>query len=207
MDARNLLEPFGIVPVVVVDDDEVAVRLAEVFVEAGVGVIEVTLRTSGAMQAIEAIARRVPDMLLGAGSVRTAEQLANVAAAGASFAVSPGSSPALLEAAEVSAIPFVPGAITPSEVLGLLERGYTLQKFFPAEVAGGIPFLKSIASPIPEATFMPTGGIGPDLARDYLALPNVLAVGGSWLAPSALVAAGDFEQIATLARDAAAIAV
>jgi len=207
MDARTLLEPYKIVPVVVVDDADDAVRLAEVFVEAGVGVIEVTLRTSAAMQALEAIASRVPEMLLGAGSVRSAAQLADVAAAGARFAVSPGSSSALLEAAAASAMPFVPGAITPSEVLGLLERGYTLQKFFPAEAAGGIPFLKSLSSPIPEAAFMPTGGIGPGLARDYLALPNVLAVGGSWLAPSALVASGAFDEIAALARDAAAIGV
>ena len=104
-------------------------------------------------------------------------------------------------------MPFVPGAITPSEVLALLERGYTLQKFFPAEVAGGMPFLKSIASPIPEASFMPTGGIRADRAADYLALPNVSAVGGSWLSPPALLAAGAFDEIASLARDAAQIGV
>ena len=176
-------------------------------VDAGIAVIEVTLRTPGALSALRAIADAVPGMLVGAGSVRSASQFEAIADAGARFAVSPGSAPALFDAARDSNMPFVPGAVTPSEVLGLLERGYTLQKFFPAEAAGGIPFLKSIASPVPEAQFMPTGGIGPGLAKDYLALPNVAAVGGSWLAPAGLLDAGAFDEIAALARDAATIGV
>ena len=207
MDSRLLLEPFRIVPVVVIDDADKAVTLARTFVDAGIGVIEITLRTEGALAALEAVASEVPDMLVGAGSVRQPGQFEIVAKAGAKFAVSPGSAPALLDAARDTAMPFVPGAVTPSEVLGLLERGYTLQKFFPAEAAGGIPVLKSIASPIPEASFMPTGGISASLAADYLALPNVAAVGGSWLAPAGLLAANAFDEIAVLARDAASIGV
>ena len=207
MDARELLEPFRIVPVVVIDDPEAAVTLARTFVAAGIGVIEITLRTEGALAAVEAVARDVPEMLVGAGSVRQAAQFETIAKAGAKFAVSPGSAPALFDAAREAEMPFVPGAATPSEVLGLLERGYTLQKFFPAEAAGGIPMLKSIGSPIPEAKFMPTGGISATLAADYLALPNVAAVGGSWLAPAKLLAAGAFDEIAALAEDAASIGV
>ena len=207
MDARALLEPFRIVPVVVVDDPDTAVELARTFVASGIGVIEVTLRTEGALGAIEAIARHVPDMLVGAGSIRRASQFGDIVNAGAKFAVSPGSAPALFDAARESRMPFVPGAVTPSEVLGLLERGYTLQKFFPAEAAGGIPFLQSIGSPVPEACFMPTGGIGPELAKDYLALSNVAAVGGSWLAPPDKLASGAFDEIETIARDAASIGV
>ena len=133
MDATELLAPYRIVPVVVIDEPDAAVRLAEVFVESGIGVIEVTLRTQGAIHALEAIARHVPEMLVGAGSVRRPEQFDEVQAAGARFAVSPGCSTELLAAASATGMPFVPGAITPSEVLALLERGYTLQKFFPAK--------------------------------------------------------------------------
>jgi len=207
MDARKLLEPYRIVPVVVIDDLDAAVRLAETFVESGIGVIEVTLRSERAIDALEAIASRVPDMLPGAGSVRTAGQFRTIADAGARFAVSPGCTPTLVDAALSASMPFVPGAATASEVLRLLESGYTLQKFFPAEAAGGLSFLKSVAGPVPEARFMPTGGIGVELAADYLALPNVAAVGGSWLAPSCLIAEAAFDKIAKIARDAAAIGV
>jgi 2-dehydro-3-deoxyphosphogluconate aldolase/(4S)-4-hydroxy-2-oxoglutarate aldolase len=146
-------------------------------------------------------------MLVGAGSVRRAEQFAEVRDAGADFVVSPGHTDALVNAAHDAGLPFVPGASTPSEMISLLEKGYRLQKFFPAEVAGGIGMLKSVASPIPEARFMPTGGITPDTAPQFLALPNVAAIGGSWIAPAKLVAARDFETIGRLAADAMSLGV
>jgi len=207
MDATNLVSEFRIVPVVAIDNVELAVPLAETLLQSGIGIIEITLRTPDALAAIEAVARSVPDMLTGAGSIRHAAQMSDVARAGARFAVSPGSSDALLSAASDYELPFIPGAVTPSEVIALLERGYQLQKFFPAEAAGGIPFLKSIASPIPEASFMPTGGISAKLAESYLGLPNVSGVGGSWITPSDLLAAGDFNRIGALAADAATLGV
>lgn len=146
-------------------------------------------------------------MLVGAGSVRRASQVAEVVAAGARFVVSPGSSDALLDAVADAGIPYVPGAMTPSETLKLLDDGYTLQKFFPAELAGGIALLKAVGAPIPEVSFMPTGGISPANAGDYLALPNVACIGGSWIAPAALLAARDFDAIAQLATDAARLSV
>ena len=207
MDATDLVGEFRIVPVVAIDDVERAVPLAEVLLQSGIGIIEITLRTPAALAAIEAVATNVPEMLIGAGSVRHAAQVSDVASAGARFAVSPGSTDALLCAASDSELPFIPGAVTPSEVIALLERGYRLQKFFPAEAAGGIPFLKSIASPVPEASFMPTGGISAELAIAYLALPNVSGVGGSWITPPDLLAAGDFDRIGMLAADAATLGV
>jgi len=163
------------------------------------------LRTAAGLGAIERIAKEVPDMLVGAGSVRRAAQVADVKSAGARFAVSPGSSDALLEAVADAELPFVPGAVTASEMLKLLELGYTLQKFFPAELSGGAAFLKAIGAPIPEVGFMPTGGIGPDNAKDYLSLANVVCIGGSWIAPPALLRDGDFAAIAKLAAAAAAL--
>lgn len=207
MDATELVSGFRIVPVVVIDDVERAVPLAETLLAAGLGIIEITLRTRDALAAIEKVASAVPDMLVGAGSIRRAEQISDVVNAGARFAVSPGSTDALLDAATNHALPFIPGAATPSEMLALLERGYTLQKFFPAEAAGGIAMLRSVASPIPEVSFMPTGGITFGSAPDYLALGNVAGVGGSWITPSSLMAKGDVDRIAELAADAAALGV
>ena len=207
MDATQLLAPFRIVPVVVMDDVSTAVPLAETLVGAGIGVIEVTLRTDAALAAIETIARNVPDMLVGAGSLRTTVQFDDVVSAGARFGVSPGSTPALVNAARSHGFPYVPGAATPSEMLALLEQGIRLQKFFPAEAAGGIAMLKSVASPLPELSFMPTGGIDVERAKDYLALPNVAGVGGSWLAPAALVREGNYDEIGRIARDAATLGV
>ncbi|HSN52337.1 MAG TPA: keto-deoxy-phosphogluconate aldolase, partial [Woeseiaceae bacterium] len=136
-------------------------------------------------------------------SVRRAQQVAAVKSAGASFAVCPGSSAALLEAVADAAMPFVPGAVTASEMLGLLDLGYTLQKFFPAELSGGAAFLKAVGAPIPEVRFMPTGGIGPDNASDYLSLPNVACIGGSWIAPPGLLRDRNFAAIAEFAAAAA----
>lgn len=202
MDAGAVLARERIVSVVVIEDEHTAVPLAETLLEAGLGAIEVTLRTERALAAIERIAAAVPAMVLGAGSVRHGEQLVQVANAGARFAVSPGATERLLDAAETAGLPLVPGAVTASEVMRLLERGYTLQKFFPAELAGGVKTLKALAGPLPQARFFPTGGITPELARDYLALGVVACVGGSWLAPADLLAKRDFAGIGRLARAA-----
>lgn len=207
MNAADLLNGVRVVPVVVIDDAESAVPLAETLLAAGLNAIEVTLRTEAGLTSIERIATEVPGMLVGAGSVRRASQVAEVKMAGARFVVSPGSSDALLDAVADAAIPFVPGAVTASEMLKLLDRGYTLQKFFPAELAGGAKFLKAVGAPIPEVSFMPTGGISTGNARDYLALDNVACLGGSWIAPASLLGEGNFDAIGRLATDAVRLAV
>ena len=207
MNAAKLLGGLRVVPVVVINDAADAVPLAETLLEAGLGAIEVTLRTEQGLTAIERIAAEVPDMLVGAGSVRHANQVGEVVDAGARFVVSPGSSEGLLAAVADAAIPFVPGAVTASEMLRLLEHGYTLQKFFPAELAGGAKFLKAVGAPIPEVNFMPTGGIGPDNVGDYLSMKNVACVGGSWIAPASLLEQRDFAAIGKLAADAARLGV
>ena len=196
-----------IVPVVVLDEADVAVPLAGTLLEAGIGAIEVTLRTPAAVDAIGRIARDVPDIVVGAGSLRTPAQVRAVRDSGARFGVSPGATPTLLAAAADAGLPFVPGAQTASEMLTLFEAGFTLQKFFPAESAGGVAFLEAVAAPLPEVRFMPTGGVTPDNAAGYLALENVPAVGGSWLTPRKLLAARDYDAIGRLARDAVRIAV
>lgn len=205
MNAAELLRGNRVVPVVVIDDADKAVTLARTLLEAGLHAIEVTLRTPAALDAIRKIAKAVPDLLVGAGSVRHAAQVGDVVSTGAHFGVCPGSSPELLGAVEKAALPFVPGAITPSETLSLLERGYTLQKFFPAELSGGAKYLKGIAAPVPEAHFMPTGGVTVTNAPRYLALDNVACIGGTWIVPTDALAASDFEAIADLAREAAAL--
>ena len=207
MDATKLVGHFRVVPVVAVDDAKRAVPLAETLLSAGIGIIEITLRTRAALDAIESVSRHVPEMLVGAGSIRAAQQMTNVVNVGAKFAVSPGATDTLLGAASKHNLPFIPGATTPSEMIRLLENGYRLQKFFPAEAAGGIALLMSVASPIPEVRFMPTGGITAKLAPAYLALPNVVGVGGSWLTPANLLASGDFDRIGVLATDAARLGV
>jgi len=203
MDASKLMAGARIVPVVVIDDVDTAVPLAECLLGAGLRVIEVTLRSDAGLKAIELIVASVPDMVVGAGSIRQAEQVEAVSEAGAKFGVAPGATGRLLKAAERVRLPFVPGAATPSEMLWLLQRGYTLQKFFPAELLGGIPFLKATGAPIPEVRFMPTGGISVANAADYLALNNVISVGGSWITPAELLAAHDFDAISRLASAAA----
>ena len=200
MDAGEILAASKIVPVVTVSQTGQAVALAECLLNAGMSAIEITLRSDVAIAAIENIARDLPQMTLGAGSVRTAEQLQQVQAAGAKFAVSPGSSDALLSKAKELAMPFVPGASTPSEMIALLDKGYQLQKFFPAEQAGGLAFLKAVAKPLPEIRFFPTGGINAVLAREYLAFEKVTCIGGSWFIPTDKVANGDYVSISNSAR-------
>lgn len=198
----SILQPAPVVPVVVIHELAHAVPLARALVAGGTPAIEVTLRTPVALDAIRAIATEVEDAKVGAGTVLSPRELAAVARAGAQFAVSPGCTPALLDAAAYSSVPLLPGAATASEVMALLERGYTLQKCFPAAAIGGAALLKSWAGPLPAARFCPTGGITADNAREYLALPNVVCVGGSWLTPRALVEAGDWQAIEALARAA-----
>jgi len=202
MDATILLKEFRLVPVVVLEDASDAVPLAKTLLDSGIGVMEITLRTADGLKSIEQVARDVPEMIVGAGSVRTVEHFTAVSDAGAKFAVCPGASAALCNAAAEHNLPFVPGAATASEMIVLLERGYRLQKFFPAGASGGIDFLKSVSSPIPEVRFMPTGGISTSNAADYLALSNVSGVGGSWITPKGLLAKKDFAAIAELASDA-----
>ncbi|MBU8549444.1 bifunctional 4-hydroxy-2-oxoglutarate aldolase/2-dehydro-3-deoxy-phosphogluconate aldolase [Streptomyces sp. Babs14] len=201
----SVLDLAPVVPVVVVDDLADAVPLARALVAGGLPAIEVTLRTPVALDAIRAIAAEVPDAVVGAGTVVTAEQVAEVVAAGARFLVSPGWTDALLTAMRDSGVPFLPGVSTTSEVVALLERGVQEMKFFPAEAAGGTAYLKALAAPLPQARFCPTGGIGPASAPRYLALPNVGCVGGSWMLPKDAVADRDWGRVEALAREAAGL--
>lgn len=203
--SEKLLELAPVIPVVVLDDAEAAVPLARALVEGGLPVIEVTLRTPAATEAVRRIAAEVPDAVVGTGTVRTPEDVRASVDAGARFLVSPGATPPLLDAMEDSGLDLLPGTSSISEMLAVAERGHTAMKFFPAEAAGGRPFLKSVAGPLPDLRFCPTGGITVDTAPDYLALPNVACVGGSWLTPADAVASGDFERIRGLAAEAAAL--
>jgi 2-dehydro-3-deoxyphosphogluconate aldolase/(4S)-4-hydroxy-2-oxoglutarate aldolase len=199
-DGHPLYEVGPVVPVVVVDDAADAVPLARALAAGGVRVMEVTLRTPAALEAIERVAAEVPDVLVGAGSVTTPEHVDEVIEVGASFIVLPGSPPGLLDAALASGVPLLPGASTVTEMMALAERGLLFMKFFPAAASGGAPYLASIAGPLPELRFCPTGGVSADNAAQYLALPNVPCVGGSWVAPPSAMAAGDWARITGLAR-------
>ena len=201
----SLLSRVPVVPVVVVDDPAHAVPVARALVAGGLPVIELTLRTPVALDAIRAIASEVPEILVGAGTIVTPGQAKEALDAGAQFLVSPGSTPSLLGAMADTGLPFLPGTATVSEVLAVLEAGYTELKFFPAEASGGAAFLKSIAGPVPAARFCPTGGITAATAPSYLALPNVGCVGGSWLTPADALASGDWGRVTELARAAAAL--
>ncbi|WP_121746715.1 bifunctional 4-hydroxy-2-oxoglutarate aldolase/2-dehydro-3-deoxy-phosphogluconate aldolase [Streptomyces sp. E2N166] len=201
----SVLDLAPVVPVVVVDDLADAVPLARALVAGGLPAIEVTLRTPVALDAIRAIAGEVPGAVVGAGTVITPGQVGDVVAAGARFLVSPGWTDVLLEAMRASGVPFLPGVSTTSEVVALLERGVREMKFFPAEAAGGTAYLKALAAPLPQARFCPTGGIGPASAPEYLALPNVGCVGGSWMLPKDAVADRDWGRVERLAREAAGL--
>jgi 2-dehydro-3-deoxyphosphogluconate aldolase/(4S)-4-hydroxy-2-oxoglutarate aldolase len=201
----SVLDLAPVVPVVVIEDAADAVPLARALVAGGLPAIEVTLRTPAALEAIREIAREVPGAVVGAGTVIRPEQVAEAVAAGSRFLVSPGWTDLLLEAMRASGVPFLPGVSTASEVVALLERGVREMKFFPAQAAGGTAYLKSLSGPLPQARFCPTGGIGPASAPDYLALPNVGCVGGSWMLPQDAVAARDWDRVEALAREAAAL--
>ncbi|WP_227463850.1 bifunctional 4-hydroxy-2-oxoglutarate aldolase/2-dehydro-3-deoxy-phosphogluconate aldolase [Nocardioides lijunqiniae] len=201
--STSLLDVVPVLPVVVIDRLEDAVPVARALVAGGLPAIELTLRTPVALDAIRAIADDVPEILVGAGTVVTPGQAKEALDAGARFLVSPGATPTLLAAMADTGLPFLPGTATVSEALAVLEAGFTEMKFFPAEASGGAAYLRSVASPVPAARFCPTGGITATTAADYLALPNVGCVGGSWLTPPAVLEAGDWARVESLARAAA----
>ncbi len=209
MSRSETLEPLvalaTVIPVVVIDDRTAAVPLARALVAGGLRVIEITLRTSAALDAITAIAAEVEGAVVGAGTVLSKGQFTAAERAGARFMVSPGVGPDVLAAAADSAVPLMPGAATASEVMTLMDEGYTIQKFFPAGPAGGIAYLKALASPLPAIRFCPTGGVDAKNARDYLALSNVVAVGGSWVTPSEALKSRDWPRVEQLAREAASL--
>ncbi len=204
--AASVLDLAPVVPVVVLHDVADAVPLARALVAGGLPAIEVTLRTPAALESIRAMAAEVPGAVVGAGTVISPEHVRDTVAAGARFLVSPGWTDALLEAMKASGVPFLPGVSTTSEVVALLERGVREMKFFPAEAAGGTAYLKALSAPLPQARFCPTGGISLASAPSYLALPNVGCVGGSWMVPADAVAAKDWDRVARLAAEAAALA-
>lgn len=202
--AEQILTSGPVVPVIVINKLQHAVPLAKALVAGGVRVLEVTLRTACAVEAIKAIAKEVPDAIIGAGTVLNPEQLAEVTAAGAQFAISPGLTEPLLKAANAGPIPLIPGISTVSELMLGLDAGLREFKFFPAEANGGVKALQAIAGPFPQVRFCPTGGITPNNYRDYLALKSVLCIGGSWLVPADALESGDYARITKLAQEAVA---
>lgn len=205
---ENLLSTLRlqpVVPVIVIDDVKSAVPLARALVAGGLKAIEITLRTPAALDAIKAVADEVEGAVAGAGTVLDARQWDLAIKAGSRFIVSPGAGPSLLDAADQSDIPLLPGAVTATEVMALRDRGYSVLKFFPAEQAGGAAYINALSSPLNGILFCPTGGVSLKNARDYLSLSNVVCVGGSWVAPKAMVAAGDWAGITKLAAEAAAL--
>ena len=203
--AKELCALAPIVPVLVVDNAAHARPLAEALVAGGLPALEVTLRTPAALDAIREMAQ-VPGGNVGAGTLITPEDVRAAKSAGAQFGVSPGATDELLQACEEENLPLLPGAATSSEAMRLLERGYDMLKFFPAEASGGAPALKAIGAPLPQISFCPTGGVSPDNAESYLSLPNVVCAGGSWVAPKGLVQAERWDEIEALARTASKLA-
>lgn len=195
-----------VVPVIVLSDAKQAVPLAHALLEGGVDVMEITLRSDVALDAIEAVAKAVPQMHLGAGTVTRASDVPRVIDAGARFALSPGCTDALVDAMRATGLPFIPGVMTPGEVMRARDQGFTLMKLFPAQQAGGIGMLKALGAPIPDVRFCPTGGVSPENLRDFLALPNVAMAGGSWLTPADALRDGDWARVTKLAREATNIA-
>lgn len=200
-----ILEAQPVIPVLMIEDRSSAVPLARALVRGGLPAIEITLRTEAAMDAIRLVVDEVEGAVVGAGTVLNARDYDTVVDAGVRFVVSPGTTQELLDAAHESPAPFLPGAVTPSEVMAMREEGYSVLKFFPAEQSGGVSYLKSLAAPLADMRFCPTGGIGPANAGDYLSLPNVVCVGGSWVAPAALVEAEAWDKVEQLARETARI--
>ena len=201
----SILKLQPVVPVLIVDDARSAVPLARALVAGGLKAIEITLRTAAALDAVRAVAEEVEGAEVGAGTILNAAQFDAAVEAGSRFIVSPGTTQELLDAARSSSVPLLPGAATASEVMALREEGYSVLKFFPAEQAGGAPYLKALSSPLAGTVFCPTGGISLKNAHDYLSLPNVICVGGSWVAPKELVSAGNWAEISKLAAEAAAL--
>lgn len=203
---RDICMMAPVIPVLVIEDLAKARPLAEALVKGGLPVLEVTLRTPVALDAIRLMSK-VPGAVVGVGTLLTPRDVAAAKSAGASFGVSPGVTDALLQSVELEQFELLPGAATASEVMQLLERGYTIQKFYPAQAAGGVNMLKSLAGPLPQVSFCPTGGISPQNIAEYLALSNVLCAGGSWITPASLVSASDWDGIEALAREASSFDV
>ena len=205
MNVLQIMRTGPVIPVIVIDRLQDAVPLARALVAGGVRVLELTLRTPVALQAIEAIVREVEGAIVGVGTITRAEDFDAALKAGARFGVSPGLTPALVAAAKDSALPLLPGVMTPSDVIAARAAGFTELKLFPAQQAGGIGMLKAMGGPFPDVSFCPTGGIAAATAADFLALPNVACVGGSWLTPQDAIAAGDWGRITALARETAGL--
>ncbi len=204
IEAEKICALAPVIPVLVVKDPAIAQPLAKALVAGGLPALEVTLRTPAALEVIAEMAK-VEGGVVGAGTLLTPKDVTDAVAAGAKFGVSPGATDTLLTACEAADLPVLPGAATSTEVMRLLERGYRVQKFFPAEANGGAPALKAIGAPLPQVRFCPTGGVTPANAPNYLGLSNTLCVGGSWVAPQALIDAGNWEGITDLARTAATL--
>ena len=202
MDMRDILGRAPVIPVVAIDDAAAAVPLARALVAGGLPVIEVTLRTGAATAAARAMIEQVPEAIVGLGTVTGRDHVAEARKLGARFIVSPGFARELADLAQQASLPYLPGVVTPSELMRAQAAGLTTLKFFPAEPAGGTAVLKALHGPFPDVAFCPTGGIDAATAPAYLALPNVLAVGGSWVAPAEAIAAGDWPRITDLARTA-----
>lgn len=198
----SVLDVAPVIPVVVIEEVATAVPLARALLDGGIGIIEVTLRSARALDAIAAIADQVPQILVGAGTICSAAQARAAAGAGAQLLVSPGSTDRLTEAMQDQGLPFLAGCATPSEMLRLLERGITEAKLFPATVVGGAALLRAVQGPLPQMRFCPTGGITPDSASEFLSLPNVGCVGGTWLTPPGALATGDWAAVRSLAEQA-----
>ena len=201
-----VLEKVPVIPVLVIDDAEDAVPVARALAAGGLPIAEVTLRTPAASDAIAAIAEQVPEVLVGAGTVLNGDQVSIAKSAGAQFVVSPGLSESVVVACEIAELPCIPGVATASEVQRAWNLGIRTLKFFPAVQSGGIATIKALASVFRKVKFIPTGGITADNLHDFLALPSVVACGGSWLAPATVVADGDFDEVSNRARAAVAIA-
>jgi len=205
MNVLEVMRAGPVIPVIVINELAQAVPLAKALVAGGVRVLEVTLRTPVALAAIRVIAREVPEAIVGVGTLTRPEEFTEARDAGACFGVSPGLTPVLIAAARDSGLPLLPGVMTPSDVIAARLAGFRELKLFPAQQAGGIGMLQALAGPFPDVTFCPTGGITAETAPDYLALPNVACVGGSWLTPKAALAAGDWEAVTALVRQVVAL--
>lgn len=206
MKFEDALQSVPVIPVIVLENSEDAVPVAEALIEGGIPIFEITLRTKAALPAIEEIARRFPEAQTGAGTVLSRKQAEWAIEAGAQYIVSPGWDGDVIKAAQAADIPVIPGVMTPSEVQRARRRGLKVLKLFPAGIAGGVPMLKALASVYPDVGFVPTGGVSAGNLAEYLAVPNVVAVGGSWLVPKAAVAEGRFGEITRLAIEANKIA-
>ena len=205
MKTHEILALSPVMPVIALDRLADAVPLARALVRGGIRLLEVTLRTPVALECVRAIRAEVPEAIVGVGTITTPADLAALIEAGAAFGVSPGASPALLKAASAGPLPFVPGVMTPSDVINAMDAGFQTMKLFPAAQAGGLEMLKALSGPFPHARFCPTGGVTLQSAPALLALKNVVCVGGSWLTPASLIANGEWAAIETLARDAASL--